>query len=155
MKLEQNIHLGLDANQLNSELLYKKIFYQIDELLTKEYDWDDIGYEKPHPKDIDYAKRIMYDFISSIGSKGYSLKSLELPSISNGENGGATIEWREDERSLYFDIKHQSAKFTKVWKEGQNTIVSTNDLHKIDYVSIWKWILSQGTHCLKAGACAS
>ena len=139
-QLGNEIHLGLNISQPSYESLSQKVSDQIDELLTKEYDWDDIGYEKPHPKDIDYAKRIMLDFISSVSSAGYS---LEAPFISNGENGGATIEWRESGRSLYFDIKHRSAKFTKVWKEGKNTIVRTNKLRKIDYVKVWKWIINE------------
>lgn len=142
-QFEDNIHLGLDFNQPNYGSLYQKILDQIDELLTKEYDWDDIGYEKPYPKDIDYAKRIMLDFISSISSAGHSLYSLEAPFISNGENGGATIEWRESGRSLYFDIIHQNAKFTKVWREGKNTIVRTDKFHKADYVKVWEWIINE------------
>ena len=142
-RLENNIRLNLNLSQLRYELLYQEVFSQIDELLTKEYDWDDIGYEKPHPKDIDYAKRIMSDFISSISSKGYSLNSLELPFISNGENGGATIEWRENGRSLYFDIKYQDAEFTKVWQESKKTIVRTDNLCENDYVSVWEWILNE------------
>ena len=141
--LENNIRLNLNFSQPRSELLYQKVFSQINELLTKEYDWDDIGYEKPHPKDIDYAKHIMSDFISSISSKGYSLNLLELPFISNGENGGATIEWRESGRSLYFDIKYQDAKFTTVRQEGKKTIVRTDNLRKSDYVSVWEWILNE------------
>lgn len=137
-----NLVIGLFEDNIH-ELLYQKILDQIDELLTKEYDWDDIGYEKPYPKDIDYAKRIMLDFISSISSAGYSLFSLESPFISNGENGGATIEWRESGRSLYFDIKYQNAKFTKVWKEGKNTIVRTYQFHKTDYVKVWEWIINE------------
>ena len=116
---------------------------QIDDLLTDEYDWDEIGYEKPRPEDMENAKSIMSEFISSISSAGYSLFSLETPSISNGENGGATIEWRENEKSLYFDISHQSAKCTKVWKEGKRTIVRTNKLRKSDYVKVWEWIINE------------
>ncbi len=130
-----------NLNEFTNKIIFKKVSDQIDELLTNEYDWDEIGYEKPYPKDIDYAKRIMLDFISSINSAGYSLSALEMPFISNGENGGATIEWRESGRSLYFDIKHRSAKFTKVWKEGKRTIVRTNKLHKTDYVKVWEWII--------------
>ena len=121
-------------------LLHQKVLRQIDELLTKEYDWDSIGYEKPNSKGIDYAKHIMSDFMFSINSAGYS---LEEPVISNCENGGATIEWRENEKSLYLDIKHQSAKVTKVWKEGKNTIVRTDNLHERDYVSVWEWIINE------------
>ncbi len=123
--------------------LYQKILDQIDNLLTNEYDWDEIGYEKPRPEDMENAKSVMSDFISSISSAGYSLFSLETPSISNGENGGATIEWRENGKSLYFDISHQSAKCTKVWKEGKRTIVRTKKLHKSNYVKVWEWIINE------------
>ena len=140
---ENESHFDLNINRPSYGLLYQKVLDQIDELLTNEYDWEEIGYEKPNPKDLDYAKRIMSDFISSISSAGYSLSSLEAPFISNGEYGGATIEWRESGRSLYFDIKHQSVKFTKVWKEGKRTIVRTNKFRKTDYVKVWEWIINE------------
>ena len=132
-----------NISEFTNKIIFKKVSDQIDELLTNEYDWDEIGYEKPRPKDIDYAKRIMSDFIASISSAGYSLDSLEAPFISNSEYGGATIEWRESEKSLYFDIKHQSAKWTKVWKEDKRTIVRTNKLRKTDYVQVWEWIIDE------------
>ncbi len=135
--------LSSDINQSSNDILSQKIFEQIDDLLTNEYDWDEIGYEKARPEDIDKAKNVLSNFISSINSAGYSLFSLETPSISNGENGGATIEWRENGRSLYFDINHQSTKFTKVWREGKNTIVRTKKLRKSDYVKVWEWIIDE------------
>ena len=116
-------HLPSDINQSSDDILSQKIFEQIDALLTNEYDWDEIGYEEPRQKDMDSAKSVMSDFISSISSAGYSLFSLETPSISNGEYGGATIEWRENGRSLYLDINHQNATWTKVRREGKRTIV--------------------------------
>lgn len=140
---ENEIHFDLNINRSSYGMLYQNVSDQIDKLLTNEYDWEEIGYEKPNPKDIDYAKHIMSDFISSINSAGYSLSSLEEPFISNGEYGGATIEWRESGRSLYFDIKYQSATWTKVWREGKRTIVRTNELRKTDYVQAWKWIIDE------------
>lgn len=136
-------NLGSEISQSSDDMLYQKILDQIDNLLTNEYDWEEIGYEKPHPEDMDSAKSIMSEFISSISSAGYTIFALDTPSISNGENGGATIEWRENERSLYFDINHQSAKRTKVWKEGKNTIVRTKKLRSSDYVKVWKWIIDE------------
>ena len=136
-------HLPSDINQSSNDILSQKIFEQIDALLTNEYDWDEIGYEEPRQEDMDSAKSVMSDFISSISSAGYSLFSLEIPFISNGEYGGATIEWRESGRSLYFDIKHQSATWTKVWREGPRTIVRTDELRKTDYVTVWKWIINE------------
>ena len=141
--LENGIYSGSDFSQVRNESLYQEIVGQIDKLMTNEYDWDDIGYEKPYKIDIDYAKRVMLDFVANIDLAGYSLDSLAAPFISNSEFGGATIEWRESERSLYLDIKHQNSSYTKVWKEGKNTIVRTDELHKSEYVNVWKWIINE------------
>ena len=136
-------NLPSDINQSSNDILSQKIFEEINDLLTNEYDWNEIGYEKPRTEDMDRARNVMSDFISSINSAGHSLFSLDTPNISNGENGGATIEWHENGRSLYFDINHQSAKFTKVWREGKNTIVRTKNLRKSDYVKVWEWIIDE------------
>ena len=118
----------------------QKVLHQINELLTKEYDWDSIDYEKPNPKDIDYAKRIMSNFMSSISSAGYT---LEIPTISNCEDGGATMRWRKNERSLYFDISRQLTEATKIWKDDGKPLSMTEELCPDNYVEIWKWLIDE------------
>ena len=106
-------------------------------MLNKGYDWDSIGYEKPSKRDLNYAKDSMSDFITTISLKGYT---VPLPYISNGEDGGTTIKWSVADRILYFDIKHRSKTWTKVWNQNEETLVETHKLHESLYVEIWNWL---------------
>lgn len=57
-------HLPSDINQSGYDI--SNNLSQIDDLLTNKYDLDEIGFEKPRIEDIDNAKSVMVDFITSI-----------------------------------------------------------------------------------------
>ena len=139
-----NIFRDEDFNVVNhpsTNIQLEHITDQIDELLNKNYDWDYMGYEEPSEKNIKYAKYFISEFAYSIHTATYS---LETPIVSNSEDGGATLTWRKNGRSLYFDITYRRVSFTRVWKsEDKNTIVITRKLHLNNYVKVWEWLINE------------
>ena len=122
------------------ETLLQQILSEIDNLLKNEYDWDEIGYRKPTPEDIDHAKFVLREFVSTISSKGYVLKK---PYISHFEEGGASIKWKIGDRTLYLEIGQNDSVFSKIWKEFGNLRAIERPLLKKDYLRLWKWIINE------------
>ena len=122
---------------VNNYILLQEMLSEIESLLKNEYNWDEIGYRKPTPEDITRAKSVLREFVSTIGYEGYFLKK---PYISNSENGGATIEWDTDERSLHLEITQHNSVITKMWDEPDRSVIDTKPLLKEDYLLLWKWI---------------
>ena len=122
------------------ETLLQQILSEIDNPLKNEYDWDEIGYRKPTPEDIDHAKFVLREFVSTIISKGYTLKK---PCISHFEEGGASIKWKIGDRTLYLEIGQNDSVFSKIWKEFGNLRAIERPLLKKDYLRLWKWIINE------------
>lgn len=122
-----------------NEILLQEMLSEIDSLLKNEYDWDEIDYRKPTAADIDHAKVVLREFVSTISSKGYSVKK---PYISNFEEGGASIKWKIGDRTLYLEIGQNESIVSKVWRESGKPRAIERPLHKKDYLRLWKWIIN-------------
>ena len=120
--------------------LLQEMLSEIDSLLKNEYDWDEIDYRKPTSEDIDHAKFVLTEFVSTISSNGYSLKK---PYISNFEEGGASIKWKIEDRTLYLEIGQNESIVSKVWRESGKPRAIERPLHKKDYIRLWKWIINE------------
>ena len=129
-----------EIRSVNNHILLEQMLSEIDDLLKNEYDWDEIDYRKPTPEDINRSKDVLTEFVSIIDSEGYS---LEKPYISNFEEGGATIEWDTDERSLHLEITQHNSVITKMWDEPDRAVIDTKLLLKEDYLLLWKWIINE------------
>ena len=125
---------------VNNHILLEEMLSEIDDLLKNEYDWDEIDYIKPTPEDINYAKSVLTEFVTTIGYEGYSLTK---PYISNSEDGGAKIEWHLDKRSLYLRIGSLESVATMIEDkpDGTTTIDDKPFLQK-SYLSLWEWIIN-------------
>lgn len=144
MKLNYSESSFKQPNELiisaKNDILLQEMLSEIESLLDNEYDWDEIDYKKPTAEDINRAKSVLIDFVSTINSEGYSVKK---PYISNSENGGANIEWDTDERSLYMEITQHDSVITKIWDEPDRSVIDTELLQKENYLPLWKWIINE------------
>lgn len=133
-------HIKPEVLEANSTLLIEMLS-KIDSLLENEYDWDEIDYKNPTLEDIKSAKITLTQFVKVIGYSGYSLTE---PDIFNSEDGGATIEWHSDNRSLYLRMDCSKSVATKIEDQpnGTTTIVDIPFEQK-SYLSLWKWIINE------------
>lgn len=118
--------------------LHETVLGKIDELMDSDYDWSEIGYEKPTQENIEYAKSYISKFINAMSLQGYK---IFVPYISNSENGGATLKWNKDGRILYFDILYKDNKYTNVWDIEDKTFVETKELVKRLHAELWEWLI--------------
>lgn len=137
-------HLLKQPNELiisaKNRILLQEMLSEIESLLENEYDWDEIDYRKPTPKDIKRSRDVLTEFVSIIDTEGYSLKK---PHISNFEEGGASIKWKIGERTLYLEITQNESGFSKVWRESGKRLGIERTLLKKDYLRLWKWVINE------------
>jgi len=138
---EEYFDTYISPSRIFNNYLYETILSKIDELMDNDYDWSEIGYEKPTIKNIDYAKSYISEFIITMCLQGYK---IFIPQISNSENGGATLKWSKGDKILYFDILYKDNKYTKVWDDKDKTFVETKKLVKKMHAKIWEWLINNG-----------
>lgn len=131
----------LYASHTTNNSLHQVISNKIDKLMDNDYDWYEIGYEKPAQKNIDYAKLYISEFITTMSMQGYN---IFIPHIYNSENGGVTLKWVNCGKILYFDILYQDSKYTKVWDDQRKTFVETKELFKSNNKELWEWLINNG-----------
>lgn len=123
-----------------NDIILGEMLSDTESLLDNEYEWDEIDYRKPTPEDIKRSKDVLTEFVSIIASEGYSLKK---PHISNFEEGGASIKWKIEERTLYLEITQSESSFSKVWRESGKRLGLERPLLKKDYLRLWKWLINE------------
>ncbi len=116
----------------------------IDSLSTVKENWDGEGSKKPTDKTLSTAKDFAKQFYNKINSSIYGWID---PRIYNEQNGYVSIEWQNQDRQLYFDIKDNSLEYTKMWKtvdkKGDIWRDSETDFVYTDnYIHLWEWLIN-------------
>ncbi len=136
-KLKQPNDIIISAK---NDIILREMLSEIESLLDNEYEWDEIDYQKPTPEDIKRSKDVLTEFVSIIDTEGYALKKAH---ISNFEEGGASIKWKIEERTLYLEITQDESSFSKVWRESGKRLGIERPLLKKDYLQLWKWLINE------------
>ena len=124
-----------------NDVILQGMMSEIDSLLENDYDWEKIDYIKPTLEDINHAKSILTDFVTTIDYEGCSLKK---PYISNSEQGGVKIEWHLDKRSLYIRISRLKLVATMIEdKSDDRTTIDDKLFLKKSYLPLWQWLISE------------
>lgn len=133
-------HIKSEVLEGNSTLL-TEMLSKIDSLLENKYDWDDIDYKHPTLEDMKSAKVTLTKFVKVITYSGHSLTE---PDIFNSEDGGATIEWHLDNRSLYLRLDCSKSVATKIEDEdSETTTIVDMPFEQKSYLPLWKWIINE------------
>ena len=116
----------------------------IDSLADIKDNWDGEGSKKPTKKTIATAKTLVKEFYIQINSSVFDWIN---PRIYNEQNGYISIEWQNQGRQIYFDIKDDDIEYTKMWKtidaEGNTWRDSETDSVNMDsYIDLWKWLIN-------------
>ena len=116
----------------------KTTIKEIDTLLLNDYAWEEIGYLKPTKKDIERSKVIYTLFHTVIEQAGYTIKK---PYVSSYEEGGASLAWYSDNKTLYLEINKDHTIATKLWDDDDKTYVTDEYIETKDFVNVWEWYL--------------
>ncbi len=116
----------------------------IDSLSEIKDNWDGEGSKRPTNKTISTAKILVKEFYIHINS---SIFHWINPRIYNEHNGYISVEWQNQGRQLYFDIKDDDVEYTKMWKtideEGNTWRDSETDCPNMDScIDLWKWLIN-------------
>lgn len=132
-------HIKPEVLKANSTLLIEMLS-EIDSLLENEYNWDEIDYKNPTLEDMKSAKITLTKFVNVITYSGHLLTE---PDIFNSEDGGATIEWHSNNRSLYLRMDSSKSVATQIEDQSNGTTIVDIPFEQKSYLSLWKWLINE------------